>query len=190
MRIISGLARGARLFVPLGTEIRPLTDLMRGAIFSRLGPAVAGARVLDLFAGTGAFGLEALSRGAERVTLVDRSRMAIDAIKRNTEKVVRDETMRAAIEVAGADVFVFIDRAAAAKREFDIIFAGPPYAKLPGQTSLARRLVQLSGLPGILAPGGSLIVEHFKKEELAIGSPWKLARTLHHGGTLVEFLGK
>jgi 16S rRNA G966 N2-methylase RsmD len=82
MRIVAGLAKGRKLVAPAGPEVRPTADRVREAVFSALGTAVAGARALDLFAGTGALGLEALSRGAERLVLVDRSSRALAAIAR------------------------------------------------------------------------------------------------------------
>ena len=190
MRIISGKARGARLFVPPGEAIRPLSDLMRGAIFSRLGATVVEARVLDLFAGTGAFGLEALSRGAAHVTLVEKSRDAIKAIERNVVTVMRDDEMRKGYEIVREDAFDFIDRAKVSGRKFDIVFAGPPYAKLPGQVSLTQKLLQDPALTDILNPSASVIVEHYKTEVVELGTTWRLARTLSHGHTRVELLFK
>lgn len=161
---------------------------MRGAIFSRLGAAVEGAEVLDLFAGTGAFGLEALSRGAARVTLVDRFPKAIRAIEKNAARVKALERLR--MEIVCADVFDFIARAAASGRRWDVIFAGPPYAKLPSQRSLAQRLLQEQSVAAILRHNGWFVVEHYKKETVEFHAPWRLARTLGHGDTRVEFLFK
>lgn len=175
------------MFVPEGLAIRPLTDMMRGAVFSRLGASVVGARMLDLFSGTGAVGLEALSRGAKQVTLVERSRDAARVIERNLEKVMREEMDREGMEIVCMDVFDFI---ATREKRYDIIFAGPPYAKLPSQTSLAAKLLQQPRLPNLLSKNGTLIIERFKKEELGIITPWRCDRTLSHGDTRVEFLSK
>ncbi len=192
MRIIAGKARGARLFVPSGREIRPLTDLMRGAIFSRLGGAVVDAVVLDLFAGTGAFGLEALSRGAAHVILVDRAPLALEAIRSNVARVIRDKEGRTAVEIVCDDVFTFVKKAAEARRQFDIIFAGPPYAKTAAavSSSAAQKLLQMPALGDILASNGWLISEHFKKEPLEGRGSWRWFRTLRHGDTRVEFFAR
>jgi 16S rRNA (guanine966-N2)-methyltransferase len=87
MRIVAGAAKGRRLVAPKGTDVRPTADRVKEALFSSLQPLLPGARVLDLFAGSGALGLEALSRGAASVTLVERSRPALDALRRNIEAV-------------------------------------------------------------------------------------------------------
>src|SRR5262245_32255678 len=100
-------------------------DVVKGALFSSLGDAVIGARVLDLFAGTGALGIEALSRGAASVTFVENDRRAVAAIERNLEKTRLHGT------VQSADVFRFLDRFAA-PASFDLILADPPYSKSSG----------------------------------------------------------
>ena len=113
MRIISGSARGIPLRIP-SHDVRPTMEMVRGAIFSALGERVAGAKVLDLFSGSGAFGIEALSRGAATATFVDDHPKAIVAIKANLEKT------RLEASVVRSDVFRFLERT---DQIFDLIFA-------------------------------------------------------------------
>ena len=90
MRIIAGEARGRTLFAPSGDQTRPTSDKIRGSLFNILNGCVEGAEVLDLFGGTGALALEALSRGAARAVISDSARSAIEAIRRNAENVLKD----------------------------------------------------------------------------------------------------
>ncbi len=131
MRITSGLARGILLDVPHTDAVRPATDAARQAIFSSIGPAVEGASVLDLFAGTGSYGLEAASRGAARVTFAETDRAALAALRRNIERVKK------AAASAGADFSARIVPCDCVKSaalfegaRYDIVFADPPYSML------------------------------------------------------------
>ena len=131
MRITSGLARGILLDVPRTDAVRPATDAARQAIFSSLGSAVEGASVLDLFAGTGSYGLEAASRGAAAATFAETDRLALAALRRNIERVKK------AAAGAGADFSARIVPCDCVKSaslfesaRYDIVFADPPYAML------------------------------------------------------------
>jgi 16S rRNA (guanine966-N2)-methyltransferase len=122
MRVIAGSAKGIRLAkVPAG--VRPVSDRAREGLFSSLGAAVPGARVLDLFAGTGALGIEALSRGAEHATFVERSRPALEAIRENLGRA--HVTNRA--RVVGAAVGAFLSSHDKRGAPFGLVFADPPY---------------------------------------------------------------
>ena len=132
MRIVAGTAGGVPLVAPKTGDIRPTMDQVRGAIFSSLADFVIGARVLDLFSGAGALGLEAVSRGAASVTLVEKDRRAIASIRRNLEKT------RLSAAVVESDVFGYLDRQAPAGG-FELILADPPYAKRPGDRVISRR---------------------------------------------------
>jgi 16S rRNA (guanine966-N2)-methyltransferase len=154
MRIIAGQRRGATIFAPKGTHTRPTGDRVREAAFTLIGP-VEGAVVLDLFAGSGALGLEALSRGARRVTFVENDRDAVRAINRNLDKlrltgaIVREED---ALRALATD--------AAAGRRYDLVLLDPPYEAFSEmQTELARHL------PSVLADDGLLVVETAAREE-------------------------
>jgi 16S rRNA (guanine966-N2)-methyltransferase len=156
MRIIAGSRKGARIFAPRGTETRPTGDRVREAAFNLLGPGAAeGAAVLDLFAGSGAMGLEALSRGAERATFVESDSAACRTINRNLDK----------LELTGAtvlcqDALTALRADARVGRRYDLVLVDPPYRRF---SSLQNALIQY--LPEILAPGGTLLVETASDEE-------------------------
>ena len=119
MRIIAGIAKGRRLRGPSGTGTRPMTDKVREAVFSSLGPKVGDSRVLDLFAGSGSLGLEALSRGAVKAVFVERDGAALAALRHNVEAVGLGG------EIVSADVAAYLGRVV---EEFDLVFVDPPYA--------------------------------------------------------------
>jgi 16S rRNA (guanine966-N2)-methyltransferase len=149
MRIVAGAARGRRLVVPPGDLVRPTADRVREALFSSLAPLLPGASVLDGFAGSGALGLEARSRGAARVTLVERDPRALEAIRRNVAAVGLD-----AVEVLAADVVRRATDATLPGAPFDLVLLDPPYAL---DTSVIERL--LADLVPLLADGATVVVE-------------------------------
>jgi 16S rRNA (guanine966-N2)-methyltransferase len=124
MRIVAGAARGMRLEVPAGKAVRPTTSIAREAIFEMLKAIVPleGRRVLDLFAGSGALGIEALSRGAAEVTFVERDRVALGAIRRNLIRL--PSGLQGKAQVAAADALAYGRRYG---RDFDVVLADPPY---------------------------------------------------------------
>ena len=148
MRIIAGTHRGHRIAAPKGLDTRPTSDRVRESAFNLIGP-VDGASVLDLFAGSGAMGLEALSRGAESATFVEADRRAAETIDENLAKlrltgarIVRDDAVRALAAEASAG------------RKYDLVLVDPPYDLYPElEPKLARYL------PHVLADGGLLVVE-------------------------------
>jgi 16S rRNA (guanine966-N2)-methyltransferase len=150
-RIIAGAARGRRLAAPQGTSTRPTSDRVREAVFSMLVArgAVEGARVLDLFAGSGALGLEAASRGAADVVLVDSSRQAVDVARRNADAVGACR-----VRVVRSPALRYLARCP--ERPLDLVFLDPPYAL--GETPLAEHLTALVA-GGWLAPGAVVVVE-------------------------------
>ena len=154
MRIITGRARGARLKTPKGLLTRPTSDRVKESLFSILGGRVVGRRVLDLFAGTGALGIEALSRGASECVFVDHSRQSIGLIKRNLAHCGAGEQAR----VLAGDYRKIL---AGLSGSFDIILMDPPYDK--GLLDEAMRLVREHDL---LAEDGVIICEHRKEEDL------------------------
>ena len=159
LRIIAGNYRGRKLKSPPSLQTRPTSDRLRETLFNVLAPRIKGARFLDLCAGSGAVGIEALSRGASQVTLVDQSRKMCALIEANLEALGVDE---AEIEVVVAEASVFLRRRA--KREgapLDIIFFDPPYA-----TDHEAVLDYVGGHAKLLADDGVMIVEHHRKDDL------------------------
>lgn len=144
MRIISGLAKGRRLRSPRGDETRPMMDRVREAIFSSLGDRVLDARVLDLYAGSGSLGLEALSRGAASVTFVESGRAVLGTLRENIGLVDLGGT------VVESDVEAFMEGAAG---RFDLVFVDPPYALA---ASSVERLLGL--LEERLADGATVVL--------------------------------
>jgi 16S rRNA (guanine(966)-N(2))-methyltransferase RsmD len=160
MRIISGKYRGRKLKSPPSRQTRPTSDRLRETLFNILAPRIKGARFLDLCAGSGAVGIEALSRGAAYVTFVDQSRRMCDLIETNLEALGVAE---AESEVVSAEVSEFLRRRA--KREsaaFDIVFFDPPYV-----ADYAAVLAYAGAHAAqLFAKDGLMIVEHHKKKEL------------------------
>lgn len=157
MRIIGGERRGRKLARWQGEGIRPLRDRVRTALFDTLGEAVVGAEVLDLFAGTGAVGLEALSRGASRATLVDASAKSVRIIRDNAARLGYSER----VEIIRADAVRAIQALARRGRRFDLVFIGAPYGKDLAASAL-KALAE--ALP--LRPGAVVVAETFHKDKL------------------------
>lgn len=136
MRVVAGEAGGRQLVAPEGTNTRPTSDRVREAIFNMLFSldAIDDARVCDLYAGSGALGIEALSRGAASCVFVERDRAAIEAIHENLETLGFEDRAT----VVQADVLAWIDRAAGDSAEFDLVLADPPYAEEDWDTLLDR----------------------------------------------------
>ncbi len=151
MRIIAGSCRGAKIFAPKGLDTRPTGDRVREAVFNLVGP-VDGASVLDLYAGSGAMGLEALSRGAAHATFVENDREACRTINRNLDKLGLEGA-----EVTCTDVLRFL---AAERRRFDLILVDPPYDMVE---SVAVRLALY--LPAVLAENGLVALESSSRDE-------------------------
>lgn len=175
MRIITGSARGCRLKTPKGAEVtRPTADRVKESLFNILGTLVPGRKVLDIFAGTGNLGLEALSRGAETAVFVDKATAKLIAenlaFTRLTEKAV----------VRSGDVFAELTRQASAKAEFSLIFCDPPYHKGLWQQALR----QIDGSQGLMAANGILVVEHGADEnDMPELSRLKLVHNRRYGHT-------
>ena len=182
MRVIAGSAGGVRLAVPK-RGVRPTMDRVKAAIFSSLGEAIIGAHVLDLFAGSGALGIEALSRGAESVIFVEDDRQSVEAIETNLAKTnLKGRVWR-------RDVFDFLrDRPNAP--QFQIIFADPPYEKVRHGGSYTEKLLENENLPQLLDPNGIFVLENRPGEDLSDTQLWRLVRQKRYGATEVLFLSK
>ena len=201
MRVIAGSAGGIRLAVPK-RGVRPTMDRVKAAIFSSLGDAVAGAHVLDLFAGSGALGIEALSRGASSAVFVEEGRQSAEIITRNLAKTKLKGRVRQ------QDVFDFLRHASSVEtavsaagrsprrappqhqmnERFDIVFADPPYEKTKHGESYTKKLVTNEVLPRLLESHGLFVLEKRPAEKLPETKSWKLVREKTYGATEVLFL--
>lgn len=180
MRVIAGSAGGIRLAVP-ETDVRPTMDRVKAAIFSSLGDQIIGARVLDLFAGTGALGIEALSRGAASAVFVEQNHAALLAMEANFVRTkVRGRVRR-------REVFAFLESAGTRER-FDIIFADPPYEKTKTGGEFTRLLLANRTLADLLQPSGIFVLEKRPGEEVAASERWQVTRAKTYGATEVLFL--
>jgi 16S rRNA (guanine966-N2)-methyltransferase len=172
VRVVAGRFGGRRLTAPPGRDTRPTSDRVREALFAVLGD-LAGARVLDLFAGSGALGIEALSRSAAEATFVDSAPAALAAIRANLEPLESES------EVRRADARAFLRNARRAGATYDLIFLDPPY-RLAGR--LGPELSPL--LPPVLAPGARVVCESDRRDPLELALP--LADARRYGDTLIR----
>lgn len=177
LRVISGSAGGLHLKSPKRHALRPTQDRIRQVIFSSLAEKIPGARVLDLFAGTGSFGIEALSRGAASATFIEQDAEAVQCIRDNLAHC------RLQGEVRKADALAFIVQKPA--ETFDLIFADPPYTKRIGTLDGDPLL---SGTAPLLAPDGLFIWEHYAGQRLENAGNWKVVRNRNYGETALTFL--
>ncbi len=180
MRIIAGSARGRKLLVPPGRSVRPTSDRVREALFNILAGEVTGCRFLDLYAGSGSVGIEALSRGAEHVDFVEQAPTSLQALQDNLERTglegaarVHPMPVRRALTLLGGESALF-----------DLIFADPPYGEQEERTVL---LEQLAGAE-LLCPGGCIIVESPAREQPAPPATLERLREARYGDTLLTFL--
>ncbi len=162
MRVITGKAKGHKLQMVPGESTRPITDRAKEALFSILGDWLVGARVLDLFGGTGAVGIEALSRGASFALFLDRNRKAVQTIQTNLAHTkLADQA-----EVIQGDSFAFLENYQG--EPFDLIYIAPPQY----QGLWHKALAQVDARPDLLAPFGTVIVQIHPRED----APLELAR--------------
>ena len=180
MRVIAGIAGGIPLEIPK-TDLRPTMDVVKGAIFSSLGEFAIDARVLDLFSGSGGLGIEALSRGARHVVMVESDRRAVASIRKNLEKT------RLTGGVHEMDVFSYLDRLAA-PGSFEIIIADPPYAKALGDRDFTNELLASDNLRAALSEDGIFVLEHRPGAKLPLKDRWTLIRQKRYGATEVAML--
>ena len=175
MRLTGGALGGRRLVAPRGERTRPTSDRVREALFAILG-RLDGEDVLDLFAGSGALGLEALSRGATEATFVDAAPAALDAVRRNLEAL----DLRA--EVRRADARAFLREAQSRGRSYDLILLDPPYRLTAG---LGRELSE--AVPPVLKAGGRVVVESDRRSPLELELP--LLDERRYGDTTIRIHG-
>jgi len=178
LRVIAGSAKGRRLLPVPGEGTRPITDRVKESLFDILGGDVEGSRFLDLFAGTGSVGIEALSRGAERAVFVDSARKAIETVRRNLQ--ITGLADRA--EVVQSDAFRFLEREAGSGA-YDYVYVAPPQYR-----GLWSRALLALDVGDLLAPDGAVIVQIYPKEYHAARlERLRLADERRYGSTLLLF---
>ena len=188
MRVTGGLLKGRRIFAPKGLFLRPTTDRVREALFqvisSNFIDNLSGLKVLDLFSGTGALGIEALSRGADLCLFVDSSSFAIKSLKRNLEGLCLLDKGK----ILKRDVYSLLESVRASKSGFDLILCDPPYQR----GHLERLLDFFDKNPNVLSQGGILVIE----EQKTIDFPQKhftaleLLKLKRYGDTKLFFIGR
>ncbi len=180
MRIISGICRGRKLTPPKGLDIRPTSDRIRETLFNILGPRVRHAQVLDLFAGTGALGLEALSRGAAHAVFLDRSDTACHIIRQNIDRC----GFPAQATVVRQDLFSPRTHAAILCRQFDLIFLDPPY-----DNGYVSKTLEQKNLVDLLSENGIIVAEHAAHEILPSSlNGLDILRQKKYSRTTISFL--
>ncbi len=176
MRVITGSARGRRLKAPKGADIRPTTDMVKEAVFNIVQYDIEGRRVLDLFAGTGQMGIEALSRGASEVVFVDESRDAVKLVRENLEHCGFEA------QVMLSDATSYIERGG----RFDLVFIDPPYG-----SGLMEKCLQKIRKIDILNEGGIIICESSREVAAPIvEEPYYLVSDRSYGKVAVRVYGK
>jgi 16S rRNA (guanine966-N2)-methyltransferase len=175
MRVIAGSARGLRLAAPRDPKTRPISDKVKESLFGAIGPRVVGTRVLDLYAGSGAIGIEALSRGAAQAAFVERGRPAVDAIRENLERTGLGD--RAEVHAIAVEAFL----AREPTGRWDVAILDPPYAERTLDVPLER-------LRPHLAPGALVVVKHFWRTPVPPTGGLAITRNRRFGETALTFL--
>jgi 16S rRNA (guanine966-N2)-methyltransferase len=179
MRVIAGEAKGRQLVAPKGTGTRPATDRIRETLFAILEPELGDARVLDLFAGAGTMGIEALSRGAGHVTFVERSAAALEALRRNLKTTGFVDRA----EVVGANVIGFLDRGVPSQR-VDLVFLDPPFADV----AILEATIAHPNLAAALASDATVVARVLRKHPPVTPDVVTVARTKQIGEEDLLFL--
>ncbi len=175
MRVIAGLHRGRRLLGPRGQAIRPTSDRVKEALFSILGERIVGARVLDLYAGTGSIGIEALSRGATHVTFVEANRDALRLVHSN----LRQCGLEQSANICACQVSQFFRRGTEWSGPYDVVFCDPPYQLTPELIALATEW-----RVGWLADNAIVILEHGRKADIpSVLGPLSQVKRYDYGDT-------
>ncbi len=179
MRIISGFLKGRRIFAPAGLALRPTPSKVRGALFNILANTISNTSFLDLYAGTGAIGIEALSRGAQSTTFIEHDHRHLQYLRKNiTTTAINDKSTVLGISVN--------DYLKATDQSFDIVFLDPPYAG----DEIEKVLPRLQE-GDIIAKNGFLVIEHFHKQTLPeVAGEICFLKKYRYGETILSFYGK
>jgi 16S rRNA (guanine966-N2)-methyltransferase len=180
MRVVAGIAGGLPLESPKGVDLRPTQDRIKQTIFSSLAERIPETRILDLYAGTGGLGIEALSRGAQSAVFVDENKRCVEVIRRNLERC----GFRAQVVCQEALAFL---RTLPPSPAFDLIFADPPYEK--NKESIDQHPL-LAALFPVLNSDGLFIWEHFAGQKISSPDLWEIVRHRCYGETGLTFLRK
>lgn len=182
MRVISGMLKGRRLVAPAGLSTRPTADRIKESVFNILGSHVQSTMVLDLFAGTGALGIEALSRGADHAVFIDQAKAALTAIRTNIRNLgIGDQT-----RVFQWNIAKGLKCLSSMPQAFDLVFMDPPY----GSNAVVPALTALVACD-VLAPSVQIVIEHSIREPLAISTlPLSVTDQRRFGKSLVSFVEK
>lgn len=177
MRVVTGIARGIQLISPEGMDVRPTAGKVKEALFSAIQFDIEGREVLDLFAGSGQLGIEALSRGAAGAVFVDNSRSSAEIVRKNLEKCRLADHGRVVV----ADYKAFLK--GCAPKSFGLVFMDPPYASAPVQIDAALRIIDAVD---ILVPGGIIVCESEGEDRIpdAVGS-LSLRKCYNYGRTRI-----
>ena len=181
MRIISGIAGGRRLVAPTGDKTRPTSDKIRGSLFNILMSRTADSSVLDLFGGTGAMALEAMSRGAEHAVIVDTDRQAIEAIRKNAVSVL-GEDFRAQVDIIKSDYKRALQSLIGKK--FDIVILDPPYAMTDSYAE-AQNILRDGNM---LNEDAVVVCERAKDAQVAYAAGYEVYDTRSYGDTVIDFV--
>lgn len=180
MRVTGGSAKGRKLKGPVGRGFRPTTGRVKEFIFSCIGDGVVGSKILDLFAGTGSLGIDAVSRGADCVVFVERSPRSLKILRENTETC----GFRKQVCIVSKDVFSFLRKAGRRGETFDFVLADPPFKE-----ELRERIVRAVDENRLLVPEGLLIVEHEFHDPDSDAHGLKLLRQRRFGHCVVSIYG-
>ena len=179
MRIVAGEAKGRKLVAPTGRAVRPTADRVREAVFASLGARVRDARVLDLFAGSGALGLEALSRGADLTVFVERDRRVLPVLERNIDHC----GFAARSRVIHADYARALAALARDGACFDLVFLDPPYDAALNEPALAALTAR-----ELLAPGARVVVEQRRSAAAPVTGNLRISASKSYGDTAITMI--
>ncbi len=186
MRIIAGLVKGHHVKVPKGADVRPTSDRVREALFTILGATLEHSVILDLYAGSGALGIEALSRGADYAVFMDQSAACVRVIRENVERTrFQDKTMilQGRIPDKFARICKIVSPQNTGSLQYDTVFADPPY-RLRGNQSILQELHRFS----LLKENARIIFEHFYKDSIhPVPGDYVLQEQRRYGETMLTF---
>ena len=178
MRVTGGHARGRKIYAPKSDKIRVTSDMVRESLFNIL-PSMDGALFLDIFAGTGSVGIEALSRGSAGTTFIEKETLHARTLEKNLKLCGFEESCEVIVSAAENGIRILSGR----RRQFDVVFADPPYDR-----GLAAGTLGLIGKSGLISGEGTLVVEHSFREKIADSDEFILTDQRRYGDTVISFL--